>query len=295
MIIRNAFSELADGIMKTEIRKEFRWGFLLSEQELRRIAQCCRESFAKCGVEQPKSTILIVLKDGSRLESDKLEQVFELENHGTKSVERLSLRYDDGSADPDFLVELNFQDGERNPKSWTSVDFRIISRLRDWAIVLAAEFEERIKRTKLAAFPYIFSHRITALVPLAIGFLLTMYFVTYFSQNSAFTAVELLDEMYRQEKINDPIEALIFFEKTKIESRYTRFSPLILLGALIFPISITLAVAFMARKIRPSYVFYWGDNVPYFDKRASILKVIWIALILGVPASIIGGLILKFL
>lgn len=133
--------------MRTEIDHQHKWGFVLSEQELRRIAQSCQEHAAKIGIAvTPKITAK--LKDGSLVESENLDDVLSLENGGQKAINRLVLVWNDGSDRPKGSITVRFEDCAANTKGWESISVSVIGESRDAAFVAAADLDERVKKTR---------------------------------------------------------------------------------------------------------------------------------------------------
>ena len=108
------------------------------------------------------------------------------------------------------------------------------------------------------------------------------------------TAALELERLHKAGEISDPIEALITFEKLKHERGFLpTLAPIIIAFGIPF-LFFALAIPTLPRFF-PSYNFYWGDYVQSFDKRRSITKVFWSAIVLGILASIIAGVLLRYI
>jgi hypothetical protein len=140
--------------VKTEVSKSFKWGFLLSEQEIRRIIQACQDHISKLDLDCTHHLISARLHDGSIVESTDISELLSLENNGSKAVRQLKVVFDDGKEKSDRRIEVQYQDGLANPDGWTSVNYRIAGPSRDWAFLAASEIEERVRRTKTAPITY---------------------------------------------------------------------------------------------------------------------------------------------
>src|SRR5687768_17234870 len=126
--------------MKTEVVKHYQWGFILSEQEVRRIAQTCNDHILK-NVADPRVIIGAALRDGSLIESDNVDDILSLENAGSKRITRLVLTYDDGKEINDWSIDLIFQDAKVSARSWNSIITQVTGESRDWAFLAAADLE----------------------------------------------------------------------------------------------------------------------------------------------------------
>jgi len=117
--------------MKTEISKSYTWGYVLSEQDLRRISQTCQEHLSKLQTDSQSVKISAKLRDGALIESNDINDITSLENDGSKAVQRVTLIFGDQKETPDQFIEVQFQDGWKNPNSWTSINYKIIGPSRD--------------------------------------------------------------------------------------------------------------------------------------------------------------------
>jgi len=71
--------------MRTEIERHYKSGFLLPEQELRRIVQSGQQHAAKIGaLQRPKLSAR--MKDVSLVETEDIDEILSLENGGQKEV-----------------------------------------------------------------------------------------------------------------------------------------------------------------------------------------------------------------
>ncbi len=275
--------------MRTEIDHQYKWGFVLSEQELRRIVQCAQEHAVKIGT-RAANKITAKLEDGSLIETESIDDVLTLENGGQKAVTRLMLLWDDGQERPKSSINVQFEDGAANPKGWDSISISVIGESRADVFIAAAELEDRVKKTRTRAWAYLFGRPWFFMVPFFFAIILISVTSNYFSP--ATFAVDRLEQEYTAGRVSDPIEALILLERLKasptIGRRMATFAVPFFTPFLVF-----LALAYLLPKIISSYVFYWGDVMARYDKRLNIIKVFWIIIVLGILASVIGGLILR--
>jgi hypothetical protein len=278
--------------MRTEINHEYKWGFLLSEQELRRIAQSCQEHATKIGAGA-STTYSAKLKDGSLIESSTLDDILSLENGSTKAITYLTLLCTDGLEPAETHLAVQFEDCMRNTKTWDSITVSVVGESRDAVFVAAADLDERVKKTRTRAWPYYVSQQWIMIIPMLIGIALMLTALDYFSMTGyAGYAVEELQKEYAAGRVNNPIEALIFFERLKA----SRPLSLVLMASLV-PFAVPFLAfglaALLIPKISLSYVFYWGDAIAQYDKRRNAYKIFWTIVVLGVVASLVAGLILR--
>ena len=222
--------------MKTEIRREYRWGFVLGEQEVRRLAQTCRERGEKLHGAPVTVTIAARLADGAVVETSDIENVLGLENAGKRRVDRLTLAvrpFPQG----ENLIELSFQNGVRSPKRWISIEMWISGRSRDEVFLAASDLEDRIQRTKIIPWAHLSIRELTfSLTMFSLACLPTV--VGFFKSRSA-------------------------LEETRaIHEAVTRQAPFLL----------ALGACALLAWLLPAYNFCWGDYVPVFERRRSYVR-----------------------
>lgn len=277
--------------MRTEVSKAFNWGFLLTEQELRRTFTACKEHAEKLGgTSQPG--ISVKLKDGSLVEVKDLDQVLSLENAGSKAIKRLSMAFKDDPDTNQWQVRVEFLDGFSNTENWNSVRFQVVGASRDLVFLAAAELEERLRKTRIVSWPYLASRRwFGSLIPMLVVVVVMSFFLDNFGTES--DALFQLEEAYQGGSVENATEALIFFERAKLEGRGFRFS--LMFGVImVLPFVIVFGGGYVLSWLFPAYNFYLGDYVAYYDKRRSVSRIVWGVFVLGVVASLIAGLILQY-
>jgi len=277
--------------MQTEVVKPFKWGFVLSEQELRRIYQSCLDNCKKAGCEEPKHSAIVKLQDGSIINSNNIEEALSLENSGSKSIEKLELKFDDGSTDPRWSISISFIDGYKAAESWDSAVLEVKSDSRDWAFITAAELEERLKKVTIISWSYVISRKWMSIV------MMLLLMVTMFGSTAIFTDFNsfpqpgaALQEQYDKGLITDPIKAIIFIENFRVENRPSMFNSLMptLISTVVVMLLYMFAL-FVLPRARTNYNFYWGDHISIYDKQQSRIKAIIAFVIFGVLASLIAG------
>jgi hypothetical protein len=277
--------------MKTEVSKTYKWGYVLSEQDLRRIVQTCQEHLSKLEINTPHLHVTAKLRDGALVETNDITDVISIENGGLKSIQRLQLVFDDGKEKSEQTIKVQFQDGWKNPDGWTSINYQIVGPSRDWAFIASSEIEDRIKKTKTTSYAYIVNHRWFLILPMLIGLVLMNVASDRLLRSKE--PVTVLESAYRRGEVQNPIEALILLENTRNEGHMTLRIVAILLFAMLSPFALA-AIAFrLAPRMLPSYNFYWGDYMATYDKRRGVMKIFWSVVVLGIIASLIAGLLLR--
>jgi hypothetical protein len=276
--------------MRTEIIHSYKTGFILSEQELRRIAQSCQESATKIGVDD-RLRIYTKLKDGSLVEYNTIDDLLSSENGGQKSVVRLVLSCDDGHEEPRSYVTVEFYDAFEDQASWNSIKRSVVGESRDAVFVSAADLDDRIKKIQITSWSYIIGRPYILAVAMIVGMISSFWFIGYFAPSNSAAIVDQLQTYYDSGRIKDPIQAIIELERLKSDRSMWPFY--------LFPIPLLVAVAvvwslqYLVPNFTRSYVFYWGDAVARFDKTRGIIKVFWTTIVLGLLVSIFAGWMLQ--
>lgn len=277
--------------MKTEICRTYKSGFVLTEQELRRLIQAATEHAEKVSNGQAfKFSLEATLKDGSIIHFDKTDDLFGLENAGQKKVQKISISLNELSAESPWDISVVFQDAAVNEKDWTSISIKIIGNSRDWAFVTASDLEDRIKRIKAISFEAFFSGRWSVM------WIMMLSCVSMIIVTAQFTPINqthlLLQQQYDSGLIRDPIQAIIALEK--IRNSRSLFGVLMpMLGGFVAPAVCILIFSFIAPRVSPSYNFCWGDYIAYYERRRQIQTVIWTVVVLGLIVAIAANFFSK--
>lgn len=281
--------------MKTEVAKSFKWGFVLSEQDLRRILQTCQDHSLKVGspTDVFRRLVSAKLSDGSLIESEDVSDILTLENEGSKAVERITINFDDGKETKVHGIEVEFQDGVKNPEGWTSVRYSVVGASRDWAFLAASELEERLRKTKTVASAYRLRTPWFMLIPMVLWIVLMVFGSSLFLADKQ-QGVRL-ETAYKNGQIRDAIEALIFLEKDRATQQLEGKVITVAILSMLLPAALSWAVYRLVPRVYPSYHFYWGDYMVVYDKRKSTMRIFWTVVVLGVLVSLIAGLLLRII
>jgi hypothetical protein len=294
--------------MKTEARKKFYHGYVLNEQELRRIVDTAIQQIRKLNTpSEPKIRFELKFRNGTLTNSTSVDDILSLENVGPKQIVRLSIDITDGT-EPDNPPEhtetthsgihVHFFN-PRDDDDWSrSAAYVVKGEERDWVLVTASELEERIAKVKSFSVDRFLTRRGSSLlVPI---FLLTFAALMFAGMVRVATqrrsASESIEERWKAGTLHDSIEALIILQKDFDAPKKLDDPALFLRWAIAYPIAATLVLfligPFMNYLYIP-YVFAWGDYTKVFERRVQIRKYVFSgivgALIVGVIASVIAN------
>ncbi len=284
--------------MKTEVQKRFKRGFVLDEQELRRIVQACNEHVGKLNLPEDQVTrsFKAKLKNGAVVETDDLGQILDLENIGTTAVVQVHLEFHDVSDDPTWRIHVTFENAATTPDSWISQELIVTGQSRDWAFLAGADLEERLKKVQTLSWAFLASRTwmLLLLIVVCVGVGLTTMVYLIDSAKMKHDIALRLEEARQKGDIKDPVDAIILAEREKAK----RPSPGSLLAMTFLPafgvVAIVLLLYAVVRGNR-TYNFYWGDYIVCFDTYKSRIKLFWTAVVLATGASVLGGIILRLM
>src|SRR5437764_13522453 len=110
--------------MHTEARRSFKHGFLLTEQELRRIFDVLQQQFARLGIT-PIVSYELVFVNGAIGTVEAVEDIFAFENFGSTRIRQLKIDMRDAADDPVNHVTVRFSDADRDENSWVAVNYMV--------------------------------------------------------------------------------------------------------------------------------------------------------------------------
>lgn len=297
--------------MKTEARKEFSYGFVLTEQELRRIVDVAVQQLEKVTADDGppvKPQIQVKYINGTLTETDTLDDLLSMENVGSRRITRIRVgffemgkKFDDFDTeyqDDVHFIGLTFNDPEVTGASSQSISYVVKGSNRDWVFVTASELDERIAKVKrrtvralLTDTPRFFFPALAFLgVLCGFAFMLTNSVSHLSSQPTAQT----LEAKWKAGTLRDPIEAMIIEEKDREIDRKSLDPANIVNRATLIPISILLSVGLVALLfvyLSPGYIFCWGDYKKIYETRLKVRRYVFSVVIVGLVVGIIASVI----
>jgi hypothetical protein len=285
-----------------ESSKTYSHGFLLKEQDIRRIVNLINEQFSKISDEKVEFKFTLQYSNGAVANTDNVESVLKQENEGSSSIVRLDIQAKQEIEGNSASICIYFRDVERdNDSGYKPVKHLIKGQSRDWVFVTSSLIEERVSKIKRSGFSFknIFNRYFTLIFMLL--FMIAMFTSTpSITEDTNIQRTEFLNEIEKKWKANeitDPIDVIIQLEKNKSSENITASN--LFLGLfmtksflLIFGTTILLIIfAYFYSKFSPRYNFYWGGYIETFDKKDNTRKIV-LGLFLG---TIVLGIIVNLL
>ncbi len=283
--------------MKTEASKTFEHGFVLTEQELRRIVDTATRKMREAVPDSdPRTLFEITFRNGTVTDSDSLDDVLSLENFASRQIVGLSVTIKEKNEQPQYFVDTRFIDLDEG-FALGSIGYTVRGIERDWVLVTASELEERIAKVKCFSLGTHSSRRRPRpeFFWLA-GVFVGIIFMFAFLAKGPTTTSDTIESRWKAGTLRDPIEAIIIQQKGYEKDRKA-FTPsravLILLGIPLTAVVVLWLGLTLLNYLYPPYVFSWGDYTKVFDKRVQVRKFVFagiiVALLVGTLASVIAN------
>lgn len=290
--------------MRTEAQRGFLHGFVLTEQELRRIVDLATQQLSKV---LPPSEIVykfaLRFRNGAIATTSSIEEVLAQENMGSGAIVRLELTIGRDGPNPLWRIELDFIDADADERaSATSVRYKVLGEERDWVFVTSSQLEERIRRIRRFAPNQIFGLRRGAsmIVPFALlAFAIVSLFVGGSRERDLQQAVvDSLQALQNSGVQVDPVEALLSLERSRIAVRSAStellsiYNPFVVLTAILA--GVTLIGVFWS-VFFPLFNFVWGDYLDHFQRRQNVGRFLLGAVLLGLLIGIASNYVSRWL
>ncbi len=276
--------------MLTEAERTFDHGFVLAEQDLRRLVDDTIQQIKRVTHETtPIVEFEIRFRNGALAKTSSLDEVLATENAGSSLVTRLSFEARDRAEDPIHNVSIRFANVEHVQPP--AIQYSVRSDDRDWAFITSSQIEERIAKVKRVAFHALGRHPMFVAAPILV--LMVSMLALFFTDRPAMSDTgAALERQWRSKHITDPIEALIFLEKQRNTQSTFRWNWWIVTLSLAAYMLVGMFPAIMDY-LSPPYTFKWGDYADVYQRRDAIKRYLLVAVITGVVVSIIAAVIVS--
>lgn len=278
--------------MKSEVFKTFKCGFVLSEQDIRRVWNCCEQHFSKLNPQNPHIVLEANLKDASVVSTKSIDEILSLENGGAKQITKVNLNIRDAEKDAKHSIEVTFRNGYRDATSWISMALLVQGEDRDWVFLAADEIEDRLKRLRRLGVEYLAAHRLILPILMGVCVLLAFSFLIIFTGSAVRDALAQIEEKVSAGQELNPVSVLLQIEQAKQARNLWGILP-VLLCTVAVPLVLVYLISELLPRLLCSYHFCWGEYTSVYERRRSRAKIFWISGVLAVLISIIAGLIVK--
>lgn len=281
-----------------ESDKSYKQGFLITEQELRRLVEVITDQLKKSNKEvEPKLSYIIKFKNGVIATTENLNEIFSLENGGLGEIMRFQIKGNIGEKEDLHEITIEFEREKSNERNYygSAIKHNIKGKSRDWVFVTSSLIEERVNKLKPNG-TYIFSkNRIDdflLFIPILILMLTSLtFFQDFFEATPSY--VNEIETKWKSNEISDPIEVLIAFEKKKgnVPAEPLKY----MLGVIFCLVVLYYLIKLFIKRYYPQHNFCWGDYQDEYNRKEKVRKNFITLFIIGIIVSIIGGLIANYL
>lgn len=287
--------------MRTEARRKYSRGFVLNEQELRRIHDVVDQQMKRLLSDTSYETSYEVrYRNGAIAEPTKLDEIFGQENWGSAAIRLVSLTCREKTDTPKTKITVRFADPDgMDEKVSSSIFYEIEGEDRDWVFVASSQLSERIARVErfnMASMDRRTFTSILTLVPL-VGMLVGILFVRDPAVGASRVAIHNLRDDWKSGALRDPVDAMLRSQEVVLEILGNRYaSGYLILPMLIGPVTLLAAViggALFVRYAFPAYNFVWGEYQREYEKRRGRVRFIGVGILLTVALGIIANLVTK--
>lgn len=129
-----------------KIRRSYKYNYILTEQELRRIFDTVEQQIKKKQTNYQQSFVLL-FKNGGEEELQDLDKIFSMDNGGQWTIQKLSIDLEGN--DQSTLISLEFVSGFTLE---TTIWLFVQASDRDWVYVTVSLLEERWKAMRRGEF-----------------------------------------------------------------------------------------------------------------------------------------------
>ena len=141
--------------MRTELRKPFRHGFILTEQELRRIHDIMVGQMGNNRSDEFNSVFELRYKNGIRAQKASLEEIISENNSGKEEIQELKMALVKKSRIHETQIEIEFRVPPPPPSREAtqrpySIQYYVLGEERDWVYLTSSKLHDRIAIIKLS-------------------------------------------------------------------------------------------------------------------------------------------------
>jgi hypothetical protein len=278
--------------------KSYNQGFLITEQELRRLVDMISDQLKKVDrILEPELSYTIKFKNGVVATTEILTDIFTLENGGLGEIINFELKASTGKEKNAHEIKIEFkrENSRYFPYLKRPIEHSIKGKSRDWVFVTSSQIEERINKLKPPGISILDSARFNELIFAGCIFFIVFLSIvsnTFFKNNKS-EYINDIETKWKANEITDPIEVLLIFEKNKGS---LNLEPIkyVLMFFLVLIILYFLFKMFV-KKYYPLYNFCWGDYLEEYNSKEKLRKNFIALFVIGILVSIIGGLVANYI
>jgi len=277
--------------LKVRANKSYRFGFVLTEQELRRFNDLILDQVKKDNQEEIQVSYSLIYENGVVAQTHDIEEVISQENSGSAKILELSILI---SSKDKREVRLEFANiDSENVTENSSIKYSINALTRDWVFITSSILDERIKKIKRFSVSNAIGRKgfrqiFTLVIPLL--FLIAIMIPAINGATNTESEWDNIRSEWESKELTDPVEAIIRIQELNYSLKQFAGIKYVVFGIGII-ILIMFSFSFYLQKFYPACNFCWGDYIEEFKRKESIRKTINIVIVIGLIVSVLGGII----
>src|SRR5260370_30804192 len=196
MLYTNKGRCLRERKLKTELRKEFTHGFVLTEDELRRLVDCATQAMKRVLPDSGFATRFHAkFKNGTIAECDGVEDLLGFDNSGARRMVGMHIHLSEKNTLARHQIAIDFDNPKENRREDHSIDLHVRGDDRDWVHITSSQIEERIAKARTPAmYPFWTHYGISFLLSLCTAlFLFTSIIGLIIAKPSKSAAADVLE------------------------------------------------------------------------------------------------------
>jgi hypothetical protein len=256
--------------VSTEVSQSFNHGFVLTEQELRRIYDTALQQMKQIvGNNEIGLSFKLKYKNNFTAEKSTIDEVLSETNGGVWEVQDLEIEIEETEVGKKYSTNENkiVIRFNRTKPFLSPITYEIKGKSRDWVYLTASQLDDRIAKIKYFSLDHLRNSE-----PIQITFFILLIAIV------ASIVFMIILFLFTSTKFTLNVG---FLSWVRINNLIIGFIAVILLA-----ISIITGIYYF-----PAYNYCWGDNRSVFDRKQSRGKFIIIVLIIGLILSILGSVI----
>lgn len=292
-----------------ESAKNYIQGFILKEQDFRKIVSLTNEQFYKEGVNNVVWNFFVGFKNGAVAKTNDINEVLTLENEGQKQITSLRIEANGTKVqESDYTVSIDFN-LLNNRYIKQPIQLIVKGLSRDWVFLTTAELDEKINKLKRTTWPPISLRAGDSFILLFLP--LSMLFFLIFPSSPSVSSIDRYErqmegvnnivEKYNTDSTYSQVGLIIDLERNRLKEyipeqsfvfKNFSLSTVIIFFALFMLFMLSLAVGSW---FQIPYAFYWGEYMETFDRRERIKNYVLSTVIVGGIISIVTNFIYEFI
>lgn len=258
--------------MNARIEKEFKKGFLLKEEHIRKLKDIISKRLQEKKVTEDIG-FEILRVDNLVYKTKEIDDVLREENSKRNLISEMKLYFANEDHNVNIIIKKN-----------GGISLLIESEDRDFSYLIYSDIKDYIETEILIFRAFSFSESLFEKIALPIALLVVMVFSLSLGQNSIDKSQ--IERALQNNDINAKLNTLIVISSDRLDTSKMWKSMIFSFVAVIG----VLALLPLLDKAYPRNIFYIGKEIEIYDKHCDIRsKVIWgivIALIIGILAGL---------